>query len=151
MENAWGHGHQEDHSKNQFQSRIPRGMLAKRAQFININNFNTNGRVTPAGLERSCRDFCGTCYNCGWKAHSQNFCPLKECTICRKWGHAERVCYHRKDNNSLVSNMNESLGGHINLNPNHAHMSKNQVGFCPQLQESKSLESVDCSGGSANS
>jgi hypothetical protein len=56
-----------------------------------------------AGTDRVCRDFCGTCYNCGWKAHSQNFCPLKECTICRKWGHAERVCYHRKASNNNFS------------------------------------------------
>lgn len=55
------------------------------------------------------RDFFGTCFNCGYRAHSQNFCPLKECHVCKKWGHADRVCYHRK--NSNIRNI-------ININTN---------------------------------
>ncbi len=112
-----------------------RCMIVKRAQFSNLNNFNSNLNGNNA-----CRDFCGTCYNCGWKAHSQNFCPLKECTICRKWGHAERVCYHRKGNNSILSNMNGSSTEHINHNPT----SNRNQGFCAQ-QGSKSVAAVGCS------
>lgn len=69
----------------------------------NINLQDNNKCAIFMGNDRVYRDFCGTCYNCGWKAHSQNFCPLKECTICRKWGHTERVCYHRKASNNNFS------------------------------------------------
>ncbi len=54
-------------------------------------------RATTTGSVH--RDFFGTCFNCGCRAHSQNFCPLKECIVCKKWGHTDRVCYHRTQSN----------------------------------------------------
>ena len=39
------------------------------------------------------RDFFGHCYHCGCHRHSQNYCPLKLCNICSKYGHDQRVCF----------------------------------------------------------
>jgi hypothetical protein len=41
------------------------------------------------------------CYKCGSTKHSQNFCPLRFCTVCRDYGHSANVCSRR---NSLVTN-----------------------------------------------
>lgn len=39
------------------------------------------------------RNFHGHCYNCGCMKHSKNYCPLKLCSICCKYGHDQRVCF----------------------------------------------------------
>ena len=36
--------------------------------------------------------FYGRCYICDYPAHSQKHCPLRQCTRCREWGHADRAC-----------------------------------------------------------
>jgi hypothetical protein len=40
--------------------------------------------------------FYGYCYNCDYARHSQNFCPLKRCSLCHHYGHSSKVC---PDNN----------------------------------------------------
>lgn len=36
--------------------------------------------------------FHGCCYYCGYEAHSQMYCPLRWCKVCRHYGHSEAVC-----------------------------------------------------------
>ena len=43
--------------------------------------------------------FQGFCYNCDYPQHSQNYCPLRQCSICKLYGHGEKVCYYAKANN----------------------------------------------------
>lgn len=37
--------------------------------------------------------FYGSCYHCGHANHSQNYCPLKHCRRCDKYGHGDKVCF----------------------------------------------------------
>lgn len=43
--------------------------------------------------------FQGYCYFCDYDKHSQNFCPLKQCKYCFRFGHSSRIC---KKNPSIV-------------------------------------------------
>jgi len=71
----------------------------------------TSNSISPVVGPTACRDFFGTCFNCGCRAHSQNFCPLKECNVCKKWGHADRVCYHRRAlTHGLVTTASVAIG-----------------------------------------
>lgn len=36
--------------------------------------------------------FYGYCYYCDYARHSQNYCPLKQCTRCFQYGHSAKVC-----------------------------------------------------------
>lgn len=53
----------------------------------------------PHSANRKTREFFGTCYHCGCPKHSQNYCILKQCSVCQKFGHADRVCYFNPDKN----------------------------------------------------
>lgn len=86
-------------------------MLSSKKQIIDLplrmikisNNFSytieSGGQVTEDNTEKlsysisSNRIFHGHCYNCGCMKHSQNYCPLKMCSICAKFGHDQRVCF----------------------------------------------------------
>jgi hypothetical protein len=48
------------------------------------------------------RVFHGHCYHCGCMKHSQNYCPLKSCQICAKYGHDQRVCYFNTDRTGRI-------------------------------------------------
>ena len=50
-------------------------------------------RLLGSSTSTTNRDFFGHCYNCGCMRHSQNYCPLKLCSICAKFGHDQRVCF----------------------------------------------------------
>ena len=36
--------------------------------------------------------FNGYCYYCDCPKHSQNYCPLRQCSICNTYGHSVKVC-----------------------------------------------------------
>jgi len=36
--------------------------------------------------------FHGECFLCSGRHHSQNFCPLRQCSICHEYGHSHKVC-----------------------------------------------------------
>jgi cbb3-type cytochrome oxidase cytochrome c subunit len=36
--------------------------------------------------------FHGSCYYCGYASHSQMYCPLRWCKVCKQYGHSEAVC-----------------------------------------------------------
>ena len=44
------------------------------------------------GKTTSAPTFYGRCYNCNYTLHSQKHCPLRQCTKCLAWGHADAVC-----------------------------------------------------------
>ncbi len=61
-------------------------------------NFTLGGDVS--GLSK-CRygttslkltSFFGYCYFCDYARHSQNYCPLRKCSICSQYGHSCKVC-----------------------------------------------------------
>ena len=47
--------------------------------------------------------FFGRCYNCKYAAHSQKYCPLRYCKMCKSYGHSEVVCWMRNDTASPSS------------------------------------------------
>ena len=40
--------------------------------------------------------FFGKCYHCKYSAHSQKYCPLRQCQQCKEYGHSESVCWKLK-------------------------------------------------------
>jgi len=36
--------------------------------------------------------FFGRCFQCQYMSHSQKYCPLRLCKLCRQYGHSEAVC-----------------------------------------------------------
>lgn len=36
------------------------------------------------------------CTWCGETKHSTNYCPLRKCSVCGKYGHVDRVCFCRR-------------------------------------------------------
>jgi len=40
--------------------------------------------------------FYGRCFQCQYVAHSQKYCPLRQCQTCKKYGHSEIVCISSK-------------------------------------------------------
>ena len=82
------------------QSSSPKSNLQKRNKLSNHSNIasNSSSNATSNNVPQ-CTEFYGTCYNCGYKAHSQNWCPLRQCNQCHGWGHASKVCpSHAKKN-----------------------------------------------------
>lgn len=43
-----------------------------------------------------------SCFFCEADNHSQHFCPLKQCTICSKYGHSFRACKRFKRHRTKV-------------------------------------------------
>lgn len=37
--------------------------------------------------------FFGRCFQCQYMSHSQKYCPLRQCKLCRTYGHSEIVCH----------------------------------------------------------
>jgi hypothetical protein len=37
--------------------------------------------------------FFGRCFQCHYMSHSQKYCPLRQCKLCRAYGHSEIVCH----------------------------------------------------------
>ncbi len=44
--------------------------------------------------------FFGKCYHCKYSAHSQKYCPLRYCKLCKTYGHSEMVCWLRNEASS---------------------------------------------------
>ena len=44
--------------------------------------------------------FIGHCFYCDYDKHSQNYCPIKCCIICGKYGHSAKVCFCRHQTNN---------------------------------------------------
>ena len=44
------------------------------------------------------------CFYCEAENHSQHFCPLKQCTICSKYGHSFRACKRFRRHHCKKSN-----------------------------------------------
>jgi len=79
-------------------------------------------KIYNSWLEKSPRfhkssSFYGHCYHCGYGKHSQNFCPVKLCDLCNKYGHDARVCYFRKK----MHPTQHTHHCHHNQNHNHNH------------------------------
>ena len=55
--------------------------------------------------------FFGKCYQCKYAAHSQKYCPLRYCKLCKSYGHSEMVCWKR---NSMTDEVNPALKACIN-------------------------------------
>lgn len=52
----------------------------------------TRGRHEIRPVQYETNSFQGSCYNCGYLGHSQNYCPIKQCCRCRAYGHSSKVC-----------------------------------------------------------
>jgi len=70
---------------NNFSYSIEHGDQEKKSTYLS--------EEASGSSEAKSRDFFGHCYNCGCLRHSQNYCPLKLCSICAKYGHDQRVCF----------------------------------------------------------
>ena len=58
------------------------------------NDQTVSSPVPVSGNLGSCWFF-GRCYNCRILGHSQKFCPLRYCRVCKAWGHTDNVCSTR--------------------------------------------------------
>ena len=47
--------------------------------------------------------FFGKCYQCKYAAHSQKYCPLRYCKLCKSYGHSEMVCWKNKTDMEAIS------------------------------------------------
>ncbi len=72
-----------------------------------MTNHTSQGPISARNIESKNRDFFGHCYNCGCLRHSQNYCPLKLCSICAKYGHDKRVCFFNPSR-KIWSNVSQS-------------------------------------------
>lgn len=53
--------------------------------------------------------FFGKCYHCKYSAHSQKYCPLRYCKLCKTYGHSEMVCWLRNEASSEEAALSASL------------------------------------------
>lgn len=47
--------------------------------------------------------FYGRCFSCQYMAHSQKYCPLRQCQSCKEYGHSEIVCVPSRAPSSFSS------------------------------------------------
>ncbi len=64
------------------------------------SGFSRGDLLLANGINRHQKDFFGVCYLCGYGKHSQNYCPLKLCDVCGRYGHDARVCYFKRSSAS---------------------------------------------------
>ena len=53
--------------------------------------------------------FFGKCYHCKYSAHSQKYCPLRYCKLCKAYGHSEMVCWLRNEASAEEAALSASL------------------------------------------
>lgn len=96
----------------------------------------SQGPVSTRNIESKNRDFFGNCYNCGCLRHSQNYCPLKLCSICTKYGHDKRVCFF---------NPSRKIWSNVNVNQSRSRScSCNNVAACAlTLHDGKTQKTND--------
>ena len=58
-----------------------------------IKKGNMSVPVIDKKYERPNYSFYGSCYHCSCADHSQNFCPLRYCRRCYRYGHSDKVCH----------------------------------------------------------
>lgn len=54
--------------------------------FTRGKEFNRHAKLKPKHY------FTGSCYRCSCSRHLHALCPLRTCTICFNFGHAEHLC-----------------------------------------------------------
>lgn len=79
----------QGHGQGQNQARGKKEKEMKPAD----GGINLRG-ITSRSLVQRHATFRGTCCLCQYPAHSQMFCPLRLCRVCKRFGHSEAVCTH---------------------------------------------------------
>ena len=65
--------------------------------------------------------FYGYCYYCDYSKHSQNYCPLRFCFLCKTYGHSVKVCIKNSAHKSvdwrskIQKDTNPWKGKHLSL------------------------------------
>lgn len=54
--------------------------------------------AAPVDLKPKAAMFYGDCFLCSGRHHSQNYCPLRQCSVCHQYGHSKRVCQKYNNN-----------------------------------------------------
>lgn len=80
-------------SSSRSRSSLAETFLPSSSQF---QKTSPKSKMTTNGKRTGQKEFFGFCYLCGHGKHSQNYCPLKLCEVCGKYGHDARVCYFKR-------------------------------------------------------
>lgn len=80
---------------------------------------NSFSPASAAATSINAISFFGRCFQCHYMSHSQKYCPLRLCKLCKQYGHSEAVCKkqrQRAQNSStraFLEGVNGSMTGFL--------------------------------------
>lgn len=82
---------------------------------------DSSGITTPTSVRPKAVIFHGECFLCSGRHHSQNFCPLRQCSVCREYGHSHKVCTVTNRTGPTTNNTSTTSTNCNNNNNNKYH------------------------------